>query len=93
LSKVTGINHTTLWRIKKGNALGIKFAELEKICGALKCTPGDLLRITGKKLYQALPISLSCKFKFPMIDSFRFVSGDNHNLYEEHPVFNLVHQL
>ncbi|MEP6923709.1 MAG: helix-turn-helix domain-containing protein [Pyrinomonadaceae bacterium] len=44
LSKTTGISHTTLWRLKKGKALGINFATLEKICLALGCQPGDVLR-------------------------------------------------
>ena len=37
LAKETGISHTTLWRLKKGKALGINFATLEKICQALRC--------------------------------------------------------
>jgi len=43
LSKETGISHTTLWRLKKGKALGINFVTLEKICEALGCQPGDVL--------------------------------------------------
>ena len=43
LAKVTGISHTTLWRLKKGKALGINFETLEKMCEALKCQPGDVL--------------------------------------------------
>ncbi len=49
LSKQTGISHTTLWRLKKGKALGINFATLEKICAVLGCAPGDVLRIEGTK--------------------------------------------
>lgn len=45
LAKETGISHTTLWRLKKGKALGINFETLEKMCGALKCQPGDVLII------------------------------------------------
>jgi putative transcriptional regulator len=44
LSKQTGISHTTLWRLKKGKALGINFITLEKICEALECTPGEVLK-------------------------------------------------
>jgi len=29
LSKETGLSYTTLWRLKKGRALGINFATLE----------------------------------------------------------------
>ena len=49
LAKDTGISHTTLWRLKKGKALGINFDTLEKICRALQCQPGDILRLTGVK--------------------------------------------
>jgi putative transcriptional regulator len=49
LAKETGISHTTLWRLKKGRALGINFDTLEKICAALKCQPGDVLRLGSEK--------------------------------------------
>jgi putative transcriptional regulator len=50
LAKETGISHTTLWRLKKGKALGINFETLEKMCQALKCQPGDVLALAnGKK--------------------------------------------
>ena len=50
LAKETGISHTTLWRLKKGKALGINFITLEKICQALDCQPGDVLRLAaGRK--------------------------------------------
>ena len=49
LSKQTGISHTTLWRLKKGKALGINFATLEKICQALECEPGDILKLEDSK--------------------------------------------
>lgn len=50
LAKETGISHTTLWRLKKGKALGINFETLLKICNGLNCQPGDVLRLTsGKK--------------------------------------------
>jgi putative transcriptional regulator len=45
LSKQPGISHTTLWRLKKGKALGINFVTLEMICRALECLPGDILQI------------------------------------------------
>ena len=49
LSKQSKISHSTLWRLKKGKALGINFVTLEKICQALECEPGDMLKIgTGK---------------------------------------------
>jgi putative transcriptional regulator len=50
LAKETGISHTTLWRLKKGKALGINFETLEKMCQALSCQPGDVLALAnGKK--------------------------------------------
>lgn len=45
LAKKTGISYTTLWRLGKGDSKGINFNTLEKICRALDCGPGDLLRI------------------------------------------------
>jgi putative transcriptional regulator len=50
LAKETGISHTTLWRLKKGKALGINFETLEKICELLKCQPGDVLSHTNGKM-------------------------------------------
>ena len=49
LAKETGVSHTTLWRLKKGKAVGINFETLEKICLALKCKPGDVLILTKDK--------------------------------------------
>lgn len=49
LAKETGISHTTLWRLKKGKALGINFLTLEKLCQALECHPGDVLSLKNEK--------------------------------------------
>ena len=49
LAKETGVSHTTLWRLKKGKAVGINFETLEKICRALRCHPGDVLFLTNDK--------------------------------------------
>lgn len=49
LAKETGVSHTTLWRLKKGKALGINFDTLEKLCVALGCQPGDVLSLTNQK--------------------------------------------
>ncbi|HYN23932.1 MAG TPA: helix-turn-helix transcriptional regulator [Pyrinomonadaceae bacterium] len=48
LAKETGISHTTLWRLKKGKALGINFETLEKMCKVLRCQPGDLLTFVNE---------------------------------------------
>ena len=55
LAKETGISHTTLWRLKKGKALGINFETLEKICDVLKCQPGDVLSHTNRKKINKTP--------------------------------------
>ena len=52
LAKQTGVSHTTLWRLKKGKAVGINFDTLEKICRALGCQPGDVLLLTNDKTPQ-----------------------------------------
>lgn len=49
LAKETGVSHTTLWRLKKGKALGINFVTLEKICLGLNCQPGDVLKLASEK--------------------------------------------
>ena len=49
LAKETGISHTTLWRLKKGKALGINFDTLEKICRGLDCQPGDVMKLVDEK--------------------------------------------
>ena len=49
LSKQTQISHTTLWRLKKGKALGINFITLEKICQTLECEPGDILKLAPEE--------------------------------------------
>jgi putative transcriptional regulator len=48
LAKETGISHTTLWRLKKGRALGINFETLERICRILQCPPGDVLKLSDE---------------------------------------------
>jgi len=53
LSKETGISHTTLWRLKKGKALGINFITLEKLCEALDCQPGDMFTFINQKRRRA----------------------------------------
>ena len=45
LAKQTGISHTTLWRLKKAKAYGITLDTLEKICQALDCQPGEILKL------------------------------------------------
>ena len=50
LAKETGISRTTLWRLKKDKAEGITFNTLETICRALKCQPGDVLKMSRDKI-------------------------------------------
>jgi putative transcriptional regulator len=49
LAKETGVSHTTLWRLKKDKAQGITFNTLRSVCEALKCQPGDVLKLGRKK--------------------------------------------
>jgi len=53
LAKQTGISHTTLWRLKKGKALGINFITLEKLCETLACQPGDVVTFINTKKQRA----------------------------------------
>ena len=46
LAKETGIAYTTLLRLKQDKALGVNFVTLEKLCGALACEPGDLVKLS-----------------------------------------------
>jgi putative transcriptional regulator len=59
LAKQTGISHTTLWRLKKGKALGMNLDTLEKMCRVLECQPGDILVLSknGKKRANRKPES------------------------------------
>ena len=63
LAKETGISHTTLWRLKKGKALGINFVTLESICQALECQPGDVLRLADRKKLGAKKASIKTRGK------------------------------
>ena len=49
LAKITGIGHTSLWRLRHEEAKGISFDFLERICHALECQPGDLLVLVDDK--------------------------------------------
>ena len=49
LAKETGVSHTTLWRLKKGKALGINFITLDKLSEALDCQPGDIFLFSKQK--------------------------------------------
>lgn len=63
LAKETGISHTTLWRLKKGKALGINFDTLEKMCLTLGCQPGDVLGHTNRKKITVKKVSKEAKPK------------------------------
>jgi len=43
LSESVGISVQNLSILKTGKARAIRFSTLEALCGALACTPGDLL--------------------------------------------------
>lgn len=46
LARQTGISEGNLRRFARGQTSSIKFDNLEKICRALGCTPGDMLVLT-----------------------------------------------
>ncbi len=43
LAQLTEIHETQIGKLKNGNAKGITFETLDKLCEALSCEPGDLL--------------------------------------------------
>ena len=45
LEKETKIGHKTLYDMVNNKKTGVKFANLEKICRALNCTPNDLFEL------------------------------------------------
>ena len=44
LAQTTRIAHSTIRRLASSRTHGISFATLDKLCDALKCQPGDLIR-------------------------------------------------
>ncbi|MCO4745152.1 MAG: helix-turn-helix transcriptional regulator [Proteobacteria bacterium] len=44
LAKAVGITPQNLSVLKNGRAKAVRFSTLEKLCEALDCQPGDLLR-------------------------------------------------
>nr|WP_252893153.1 helix-turn-helix transcriptional regulator [Lentilactobacillus otakiensis] len=44
LAKKVGITPTNVSILKTGKAKAIRFSTLEKICKALNCQPGDILK-------------------------------------------------
>jgi putative transcriptional regulator len=49
LAKAAGVGHTSIFRLRHGQAKGIPFDLLEKVCRALDCQPGDLLVMTEEQ--------------------------------------------
>ena len=49
LAEEVGISTVNLSKIKNGNISAIRFSTLEKICNALDCQPGDILKYEHKK--------------------------------------------
>ncbi|GLB46045.1 transcriptional regulator [Philodulcilactobacillus myokoensis] len=44
LSRKVGITQSNLSILKNNKAKGIRFNTLEKLCSALKCQPGDIIK-------------------------------------------------
>lgn len=61
LAKETGISYTTLWRLKKGKALGLNFATLSKLCRVLECEPGDVMKLSAVRNESSAPTSRNTK--------------------------------
>lgn len=49
LAEKIGTTPVNLSRIKNGHIRGIRFNTLEKLCLALRCTPGDLLEVMSEE--------------------------------------------
>lgn len=45
LAVAVGITEQNISLLKSGKVKGIRFATLARICAALDCTPGDILRL------------------------------------------------
>ncbi len=48
LSEKVGITLQNLSVLKSGRAKAVRFSTLEKICEALECQPGDILKYNGE---------------------------------------------
>ena len=44
LAKTTNIAHSTIQHMARSQTRGISYATLDRLCEALRCEPGDLLR-------------------------------------------------
>jgi putative transcriptional regulator len=49
LAKETGIGHTSIWRLRHGEAKTISLDYLERICRALECEPGELFELVDDR--------------------------------------------
>ncbi len=50
LAKETSIGYPVLWKLINGKMRALRFDYIDKICAALRCTPGDLIVLSnGKK--------------------------------------------
>lgn len=46
LAEQIGITEANLSLLKQGKVKGVRFDTLEKLCEALDCEPGDIIKIT-----------------------------------------------
>ncbi|HKV38020.1 MAG TPA: helix-turn-helix transcriptional regulator [Blastocatellia bacterium] len=49
LAKESGLSHTSLFRLRHGQAAQIRLAVIDRLCATLECGPGDLIEITPEK--------------------------------------------
>ncbi|WP_239748536.1 helix-turn-helix transcriptional regulator [Mammaliicoccus sp. A-M2] len=70
----TNLSRTTISNLYNGYSDGIKFETLEKLCGLLKCTPNDLLKILETEISSLI---------------FSKINQDEYNNIEYSATFNL----
>lgn len=65
LARQTGISEGNLRRLGRGETTSIKFENLEKICRALGCKPGDMLVLvdTGPAMQRNVQLRKSLRGK------------------------------
>jgi DNA-binding Xre family transcriptional regulator len=47
LARVSGVSRSTIRRQQARRAKGFKWTTLERLCAALQCQPGDILKLDG----------------------------------------------
>jgi putative transcriptional regulator len=61
LSKQVGVDFTTMYRFRDGEAKGIRFALLAKMCKALDCEISDLLVLEDHQPPEKRPLRMPAR--------------------------------